>query len=172
MKKALMRNLFVLPRPALAVFTASVAALGSAMVLQFGFDLEPCVLCLWQRAPYAVAAMVSLMACVWRPYHDRRMRIFMGFCAAAFFAGAAIAAFHTGVERHWWLGTEGCAIKPLHGATPADLRAELLGMASARCDEIRWTFLGLTLANWNVPLSLALGGFSLMAAFRWDKNTG
>ena len=84
-----------------------------------------------------------------------------------FAAGFGLAVFHTGVEQHWWLGTSGCAIQPLRGKTPQDLRAALLHTVSARCDEVTWTFLGLSMANWNVPLSLGLALFAGLAAREW-----
>ncbi len=154
-----------MPRAAALVFAASVGALLFAFVMQYGFDVEPCVLCLWQRVPFALAAALALAAFLWRPY-EGHTRIMLGVIAAVFVLGAALAIFHTGVELHWWLGTSGCAITPLHGAAPEDLRTELLHTVVARCDQISWTFLGLSMANWNVPFSLGLAGFSLASMMR------
>jgi len=33
-----------------------------------------------------------------------------------------------------------------------------------RCDEVAWSFAGLSMAAWNMVMSLALGLFALLAA--------
>lgn len=157
-----------MPRAGWLIFSASVLALLAVFILQYGFDVQPCVLCLWQRVPVVLATLFSLAACLWRPYH-RHTKILLGLCAVAFAVGAGLALFHSGVELHWWLGTSGCAIQPLNGATAEDLRTQLLHTMVARCDQISWTFLGLSLANWNVPFSAALAVFSGLAAARTGK---
>jgi disulfide bond formation protein DsbB len=159
--------LTVLKMPTAGLLIAAVAllALTFAFIMQYGFDLQPCVLCLWQRVPFGLSILLALCAVVWRPYRNHTA-VLLTLCAVIFFIGAILAIFHTGVELHWWLGTSGCAIEPLHGTSKEDLRTELLHTVVARCDQIAWTFLGLSMANWNVPFSLGLAGFSLAAAVR------
>lgn len=152
------------PQSAYAIFAASAFALLFAYVFQYGFGYEPCILCLWQRVPFVAAILLTGLS--FAPPLRKYAPLLLGLCAVSFLACTVLAAFHTGVERHWWLGTEGCAITPLNGATPKDLRALLLGTPVAHCDEISWAFLGLSMANYNVPFSLALAGFAALAARR------
>jgi disulfide bond formation protein DsbB len=159
----ILADILIMPRAAQLIFLASTGALAFAFVMQFEFGVEPCILCLWQRVPFGAALVLALTALLWKPY-GRHTRIFLALCAAVFFINTGLALFHTGVERHWWLGTSGCAITPLHGAAPEDLRAQLLRTVVARCDEISWVFLGLSMANWNIPFSLGLTLFSTGAA--------
>lgn len=142
---------------------ANAGALLFALIMQFGFGLEPCVLCLWQRIPYIAAGLLALLAWLWRPY--RRQTVFLlGLCVIAYLTGLGLAVFHSGVELHWWLGTAGCAVQPLTGASPADLREALLHMGMPHCDQIAWTIFGLSMANLNIGLSLALALFAAAAA--------
>lgn len=147
---------------------ASAAALLFALVFQYGFGFDPCILCLWQRVPFVAAFLLAALSLA--PGLRKVAPVFLALCAGAFLIGAGLALFHTGVERHWWLGTSGCAITPLNGATPADLRTALLGTPTAHCDEISWSFLGLSMANYNIPLSLLLGGFAALAAIKARKS--
>lgn len=157
-------KILAMPRSGLLIFLASAGALGFALIMQYGFDVHPCILCLWQRIPFGLAAMLALMACIWRPYR-KRGRILLGLCAVLFSANAGLAFFHTGVELHWWTGTSGCHITPLHGASVEDWRTQIMNTATGHCDQINWTFLGLSMANWNIPFSLGLALYSLAAAF-------
>jgi disulfide bond formation protein DsbB len=161
-------KLTVMPRAALLIFAAAVGALLFVFTMQYGFGVQPCILCLWQRVPYGVVALLSLIAVLWRPY-GRHSTVLLGLCALTFTVGAGLALFHTGVELHWWLGTSGCSIQPLHGPANEDLRTQLLHTAVAHCDEISWTFLGLSMANWNVGASLILAIFAGTAT-RCRKN--
>jgi len=157
-------TLFGMPRAPLLIMLAAAGALVFAFLFQYGFGYQPCILCLWQRAPFAVGIILAGLALVprLRPY----AAYLFGLCALVFFISVGLAIFHTGVERHWWLGTEGCAITPLSGKSVEDLRTQLLHTVTARCDEIAWTFLGLSMANYNVMYSLLLALFSLGAAGR------
>ena len=142
------------------LLAACVGVLATAFVAQFVLGHEPCILCLWQRVPYGVVIILAALALLRRT----NTRILLGFIALVFLIGAGLAVFHTGVELHWWLGTSGCAIKPLHGDSIASLREQLLKTVTARCDEITWTFLGFSFANWNILTSLALSLFAGLAA--------
>ena len=137
-------------------------ALAFAFIMQYGFDLHPCVLCLWQRLPFAIVMLLAGLATF--PALRRYAPVLLALSGLTYLIGTGLAIFHTGVERHWWLGTSGCSITPLTGTSAEDLRTQLLHTAVARCDEIAWTFLSLSMANYNVIYSLALALFALLAA--------
>jgi disulfide bond formation protein DsbB len=151
-----------MPKSALLVIAGAVVALGFAFIMQYGFDYHPCVLCLWQRVPFGTVIVLAGLALF--PALRRQAHVLLALSGVAYLIGTGLAVFHTGVERHWWLGTSGCAIQPLSGTTAEDLRTQLLHTVVARCDEIAWTFLGLSMANYNVIYSLALAILALAAA--------
>lgn len=145
------------------VLLASAGSLGGALTAQFGFGLRPCILCLYQRGPYVVAGLLALLTLVLRLPHRARSWV-LALCALAFFVNAGIAVFHTGVERKWWEGTAACVGGQPDVTSLEDLQAQLSGPPPARCDEIPWALFGLSMANYNIPASLALGLFSAWAA--------
>lgn len=165
--------LFDMPCAGWLLFSATSGALAFAFIMQYGFDVHPCILCLWQRAPIGIAAILALTSVLWRPY-GRQTQILFAVCAFVFLIELALAVFHTGVELHWWLGTSGCVLKPLNASSAEDLRQQLLHTVVARCDQISWTLFGLSMANWNVPFSLALAGYtatvSRLNAFQVGKK--
>ena len=159
-----------MPLAAWLIALMAVGALAFAFVVQFGFGIEPCILCLWQRAPFGIAAMLTIAAILSRPY-GARTRYLLIACTVVFLIGAGLAVFHTGVELHWWIGTTGCSIQPLHGSSPEDLRLELLRTAVARCDQISWTLLGFSMTNWNIPFSLGLALYSALSAHTLSRQS-
>ena len=154
------------PRSATSlILIGCIAALGFVFSMQYGFGLQPCMLCLWQRWPFAAAALTALIILLWKP-DTKHTNILLALCAVIFLTGVGLAIFHSGVERHWWAGTASCTSQPLTSGTAEELRHQLLQTPVARCDQISWTLLGLSMANWNILLSLGLSLFSLRAALK------
>src|SRR5690606_37216698 len=96
------------PRTAAALIVAiGVFALAAAFAFQHLGGLAPCILCIWQRYPYAIAIGLGALAfaLAGRPGVARALIALAGL---VLLADAAIAAFHVGVEQGWWQGTAGC----------------------------------------------------------------
>lgn len=132
-------------------------ALAAAYTAQYGYGLQPCELCLYQRAPYFAVIAFGILGIA---QHDKPHmgRIFLGFTAFAFVVNAAIAFYHSGVERKWWASfLEGCTVPEIKGNI-TDVLAQIEATPPVRCDEIPWTdpFLGLSMANYNVIVCLVL----------------
>ena len=82
-------------------------------------------------------------------------------------ATAGIGVFHTGVEQHWWEGITACAgagdITTLSVSDLLDTSQDL-GPPLVKCDEIAWSFIGLSMATWNALISAGLPAIWLLAA--------
>ena len=156
-----MSFVFQPPIAALAVLLAAVGALATAYIAQYGFGVQPCELCLWQRGPYWAAAALAFAIIA----GGRRAGVApVGFVllALVFATSAALAFYHVGVEQHWWASITSCGGGDARALTAADLREQLLATPVKRCDVIDWTFLGLSMATWSVPFSAALAAFSVV----------
>ncbi|HLQ19259.1 MAG TPA: disulfide bond formation protein B [Tabrizicola sp.] len=137
----------------------SVALLGGAFAFQYIGGLAPCQLCLYQRWPHAAAILIGVVALTtgWRGL------AWLGVLAAL--ATAAIGVFHVGVEQKWWEGLATCTAGSIEGISAADLLDPSKDVAAVvRCDEIAWQMLGVSMAGWNVILSLVLAGLWVKAA--------
>ncbi len=145
-----------------ALAAGSLAALAAAFAFQHLGGLEPCPLCIWQRWPHAATALLAVLSLGLR---GPAAAAAVALAGAAALAGAGLAGFHTGVEQQWWPGLAACEGGP-PAKTVAELRERLLNAAPARCDEIAWSFLGLSMAAWNGLLSLGLAGLAVGALKR------
>lgn len=143
---------------------ASAAALGAALIAQFGFGLEPCHLCTIQRVPYAFAFLFALAGCL--EGRDRRQRALLLMLAAlAFATNAGFAFFHVGVEAHWWESS--CAGGESLAKTAGGLLAKLkAGKAEPACDSVPFALFGISIAGMNLIGSLVLAAFAGLAARR------
>ena len=83
-----------------ALIAAAAGPLGTAYIAEFAFGYEPCVLCLYQRIPYGIIAMMGIATLfVTRGDLKRHLVLFAGL---VFFVGTAVALYHVGgiVQRY------------------------------------------------------------------------
>jgi disulfide bond formation protein DsbB len=149
---------------ALAIFAVSLATLAGAWFFQFVIKLPPCPLCLEQRVPYYVVIPLSLLLAVAAHLRAPRDVVAAGFAAVlvAMLCSAALGAYHAGVEWRFWAGPTDCSGPVTDFTAKGPLLDQLRSIRVVRCDEAAWRFLGISLAGYNVLISLALAA---VAAF-------
>ena len=149
-----------------AILLISLGALATAFAGQYLFSLEPCVLCLYERVPWALAALVAAVGLA--GWAGRRGSVPVALCAAIFAAGGGLAFYHVGIEQHWWGSIAGCAGGPVGGLTLDDLRPDSLATAPKPCDRVDWRLFGLSLAGYNMIAStlLSLGCLAGLVSLR------
>jgi len=148
---------------ALAIAAGGAATILGAWFFQYGIGLKPCPLCLEQRTPYYVAIPLALIVATAALRHAPRGFVFGGLVALTLIMliGAGLGVYHSGVEWHWWIGPTDCS-GPLDSlGSTKDLLQDLNTMSPVRCDQAQWRFLGLSLAGYNVLISLALAAIAL-----------
>lgn len=142
-------------RLTLIALIGAASAFVAALISQYGFGLQPCKLCLWQRYPYAIGGVLALAALL-RPASARPL---LALAALAFLANTGLAAFHSGVEFGWWKGFASCSAPAPEGLTPEELMEQLRNTSLVRCDERQPFFLGLSMTNWNL---IVCAGFAAL----------
>ena len=151
---------------AILIFLAAGATIGGALVFQHRFGYQPCELCLMQRDPYYLAIPVAL-ATAFVPPQSLWSRIGLLLLALIFLVSAALGAYHAGVEWGFWPGPSDCGgVSAPQAGTMGDFLRSLEETRVVSCTDAAWRFLGLSLAGWNVLISLGLAALALAAAFR------
>ena len=160
-----MQKLLDSPRlvPALIV-AVCLATLGAAFASEIWGGLKPCILCIYQRWAYGVAAGFGVLGLLLGGDPALR-RLLVALAGLAFLGGAAIAFFHVGVEQLWWRGTDACHAPVFDPDLSLDqLREQMLNTDFVACDVVPWSLFGISMAGYNVIASLALGLVGLWAA--------
>lgn len=158
-----------------AIFTLSVISLAAALTAEHLYGLAPCILCIYQRIPYLIAALLATASLIiaFRAERAKIAAFTIFLCTPVFLIGAGIAFYHVGVEQHWWVShLEGCAVE-FAAASPEDLMALIDAAPAARCDEIAWAdpFFGISMAGYNIAYSLGLAAFSALGALFITRKT-
>jgi len=138
----------------------SAAMLLGALGFQYIGDLPPCKMCYWQRYAHVVAVIMGVA--MWL-YPTRFVAALGGLAALA---SAGLGGYHAGVEQKWWPGPNTCTSQSIEGLSTDDLLAQIMNAPVVRCDEIPWDMFGISMAGWNMIISLGLAALWLMALRR------
>ena len=145
-------------RFAFAIFALAFATIAGARLFQ-ALGYMPCDLCYAQRYAYYVG--VPLAAATWLVADrlGKAAALLLILLALIFAANMVLAVYHSGVEMKLWQGPTACTGSAMSGpANAADLLAQLDNVKVVRCDAVNLRVFGLSLANWNIFISLALAG--------------
>ena len=136
-----------------AVLLAGLGSLGlliGALLFQYVGDMAPCKMCYWQRYPHVGAIIIAGIILI------TGIGVFavLGLLSALITAG--IGGFHAGVERGWWEGPQSCTSTSIDDLSTEELLAQIMSAPMVRCDEIPWQMFGLSMAGWNMVVSICL----------------
>lgn len=164
--KNLINSVLTRPTLAAAIVTAVPAVLlAAAFVFQYGFGLAPCVLCIYQRWPYAAIIVIGLAAFVLaRRGHAKPAAALIFITALIFIGETLLAAYHVGVEYHWWASAfEGCStgFDVTGGGSILD---KIESTAAVRCDAVAWSLFGISMAGYNAIIAFAMGIYATVAS--------
>lgn len=151
---------------AVLVLAISVIALAGAYYFQYVLKLPPCELCLMQRWPFYAAVPLAAAAAWTSRRGPAASKALLAIVGIGFLVGTGLAAFHAGVEWKFWPGLESCSGSLTVAGDADEFLQRLQNVQIVSCTEAAWRFAGLSLAGWNVPLSLALALVSLFGAAR------
>jgi len=152
---------------ALAVAGIAAATLAGAWFFQLVLQILPCPLCLEQRYAYYFAVpFAGLLALVAARGAPRSVLVAgLAVLAIAVFGNAVLGTYHSGVEWGFWKGPTECTGPVGNLGSAGNLLERLDTVKVVRCDEVQWRFLGLSLAGYNVLISLlmtAIAGWGLV----------
>lgn len=145
------------PVAALAVALIAAATLAGAWFFQLVLNIVPCPLCLEQRYAYYLAVPLGLLVALAAAKGAPRGVVLAGLALLVLvaLASAGLGAYHSGVEWKFWQGPTDCT-GPMLDLSKGGLLANLDKVKVVRCDEVQWRFLGLSLAGYNVLISLLM----------------
>jgi disulfide bond formation protein DsbB len=147
---------------AAAVAGIAAATLAGAWFFQLVLEILPCPLCLEQRYAYYFALPFGLLVAFAAARGVSRPLLLAGLAilALAALGNAGLGAYHSGVEWGFWPGPTDCSGPIVDFGKAGSLLDRLDKVKVVRCDEVQWRFLGLSLAGYNVLISLLMAAIA------------
>jgi disulfide bond formation protein DsbB len=157
---------------ALAIAVIAAATLAGAWYFQLVLDIRPCPLCLEQRYAYYLAMPLAAFLAYFAAQGAPRKLLMAGFVIllAATLANAWLGGYHAGVEWQFWPGPTDCSGPLVDFGKAGSLLEQLDKVKVIRCDEVQWRFLGLSLAGYNLLISLLMAAIAAWGFVRTAKR--
>jgi disulfide bond formation protein DsbB len=151
---------------AIVAAAVAVATILGAYFFEFVLNYQPCPLCLTQRIPYYVAIPVAaaVAGAAQAGAGPRLLAAGLLVVAIAMLIGAGLGVYHSGVEWKWWAGPSDCSGPISTFGQAGSLLRTIETTPVIRCDEAAWRLFGLSLAGYNVLISVAVAGVALWGA--------
>jgi disulfide bond formation protein DsbB len=140
-----------------------VGAVGSALVTQHVFGMQPCAWCVLQRLIFLGIAAAAVLGLLWRSPLGRRVGAGLALLLAA--SGVAAALWQHFVAA----SSASCDLslaERIVGATGLDGRFPDVFMAMASCADAAAKLLGLPYEFWSLGTFIALGAAALLVLRR------
>ena len=144
----------------------SASLFSGALWFQYVDGLMPCNLCLWQRWPHIVIIWLAVIA-----LFVRTPRLVLTAIAITAATSGILATYHAGVEWQLWAGPGGCTASLTESGDLTSLTDSLLSTPVVKCDEVAWSFLGLSMAGWNSLFSLDIFLIALICLLQGKKGS-
>jgi disulfide bond formation protein DsbB len=156
----------------LAIMAIAAATLVGAWFFQLVLEILPCPLCLEQRYAYYFAAPLAALVALAAGRGAPRPVLLAGLAllALAALANAGLGTYHAGVEWGLWQGPTDCTGPIGNFGSAGNLLQRLDTVKVVRCDEVQWRFLGLSLAGYNVLISLSMAAIAAWGIARTAKT--
>ena len=156
----------------LAIMAIAAATLAGAWFFQLALEILPCPLCLEQRYAYYFAVPFAALVAIAAAKGAPRPLLLAGLAllALAVLANTWLGTYHAGVEWGLWQGPTDCTGQIGNFGSAGNLLQRLDTVKVVRCDEVQWRFLGLSLAGYNVLISLLMAAIAVWGIIRTAKT--
>jgi disulfide bond formation protein DsbB len=144
----------------------SVFALITAYFIQYVLKHEPCNLCLIERIPYFFSIIIILF-CLFTEKFEKLSLIILSLI---FFSATLIAFYHFGIEQGFIKESLVCDLSNKSNNLSKDALLNELKTMSVSCKDVTFKIFGLSLATFNIFISLILSVITIKLFLTYEKN--
>ena len=138
------KNMFIV------ILSLSFFSLAAALYIEYVLGIKPCILCIYQRIPYAIALLISVCA-----FFINNKKILLVILALTFIVSALISGYHVSIEKGF--------IEPIFSCTSDNINSlekeeilKSLNNIRPNCKDVDFSLFGISLATLNLINSFVL----------------
>jgi len=141
-------------------------ALIAAYFIQYVLGHQPCNLCLIERIPYVFSIIIILIGLFFNKFE----KISLIILSLTFFSATLIAFYHFGIEQGFIKESLVCNLNDTSINLSKETLLNQLKEMPVSCKNVTFKILGLSLATFNVFISLILGAITMKIFLNYEKN--
>jgi len=144
----------------------SIVAIITAYIVQYVLGHQPCNLCLIERIPY-IFSIIIISICL---FTNKFEKIILIILSLTFFVATLLSFYHFGIEQGFIEESLVCDLNtPVNALTKEDLLNQLKKMPVS-CRNVTFKIFGLSLATFNIFISLILSATTMKLFLNYEKN--
>jgi disulfide bond formation protein DsbB len=144
----------------------SIFALIAAYFIQYVLKHQPCTLCLIERIPY-IFSIIIISICLFTKKFEKMSLIILSLI---FFSAMLIAFYHVGIEQGFIKESLVCDLNNESNNLSKEALLSQLKEMPVSCKDVTFRIFGLSLATFNIFITLILGVITTKLFITYDKN--
>ena len=144
----------------------SIFSLIAAYFIQYVLKHQPCNLCLIERIPYFFSIIV-ISICLFTNKFEKLSLIILSLI---FFSATLIAFYHFGIEQGFIKESLVCDLNNESNNLSKEALLNELKTMPVSCKDVTFKIFGLSLATFNIFISLILGVITTKLFLTYEKN--
>ncbi len=148
------------------ILILSLIALISAYFIEHVLGHQPCNLCLIERIPYGLSAILIITMFIFK----KNERFFVILLILVFIFSFAISIYHLGIEQGYIQESTVCGVKDLTESMSKEDLIKQLNKKIVSCKDVTFRIFGLSLTSINIVLSLFLIITLTKIYIKYEKN--
>jgi len=136
----------------IAILFVNILVILSALFIEFFLKVKPCILCIYQRYPYYIIALLSLIYFLKK---DLKILLILLIILTSL-ASIILSTYHVGIETGLIEETTSCKTSLNNNLSKDAILKQLESNLASSCKEVSFKLFGFSLASINIILSLIL----------------
>ena len=144
----------------------SIIVLIAAYIIQYALDHKPCNLCLVERVPYFSAIIIISIFLFFKKFE----KICLIILSLIFFSATLISVYHFSIEQGFIQESFVCDLSIQNGDLSKKALLNQLKKLPISCKDVTFKIFGLSLATFNILISLILSAITTKLFLTYEKN--
>ena len=148
------------------ILSFSIFALIAAYFIQYTLKHQPCNLCLIERIPY-IFSIIVISICLLTKKFEKESLIILSLI---FFSATLVAFYHFGIEQGFIKESLVCDLNNEGNNLSKEALLNQLKEMPVSCKDVTFKIFGLSLATFNIFISLILSIITMKLFLSYEKN--
>ena len=144
----------------------SIFALSAAYFIEYILGHQPCNLCLIERIPYAISIII-IVICLFTQKFEKITLIILSI---TFSTAALLSFYHFGIEQGFIKESLVCDLNNSGNELSREALLNQLKEMPISCKNVTFKIFGLSLATFNVFISIILSAITIKTFLNYEKN--
>ena len=149
------------------IFFIILLSIISALIIEHALGHKPCSLCLYERIPYFLSALLLIKIFFFKKYEKITLLILF----LVFISSSLLAFYHFGIEQGFFDESFVCNVEYQSKTLSKEQLLKELNKNIVSCKDVTFRILGLSLAAINAILSVVLSFIFLKLFFNYGSNS-